>query len=110
MPRGRYNQAIFYAKAISAQQDQTQSVPVHGSLPIRVADAPGRGIGNRRPSLDSYLAALDYERLPGAVSVHLTDSGFTGTAWANRFWNSSTPFAHAKFGGYLVTRLDGGHR
>jgi predicted secreted hydrolase len=67
-------------------------------------------MGNRRPSLDSYLAALDYERLPGAVSVHLTDSGFTGTAWANRFWNSSTPFAHAKFGGYLVTRLDGGHR
>ena len=67
-------------------------------------------MGNRRPSLDSYLAALDYERLPGAVSGHLTDSGFTGTAWANRFWNSSTPFAHAKFGGYLVTRLDGGHR
>ena len=62
---------------------------------------------NRRPSLDSYLAALDYEKSPGAVSIHLRDGGFIGTAWANRFWNSSTPFAHGKFGGYLVTRLDG---
>jgi uncharacterized protein (TIGR03790 family) len=50
---------------------------------------------------------LDYEKTPGAASVRLNDSGFTGTAWANRFWNSSTPFSHAKFGGYLVTRLDG---
>ena len=40
-------------------------------IPIRIADAPGRGMGNRRPSLDSYLAALDYEKTPGAVSVHL---------------------------------------
>ena len=76
-------------------------------IPLRIADAPGRGLGNHRPSLDSYLAALDYEKTPGAASVRLNDSGFTGTAWANRFWNSSTPFAHAKFGGYLVTRLDG---
>ena len=67
----------------------------------------GRGIDNRRLSLDSYLAALDYEKTPGAVSVPLNDSGFTGTAWANRFWNSSTPFVRAKFGGCLVTRLDG---
>jgi uncharacterized protein (TIGR03790 family) len=76
-------------------------------IPIRISDAPGRGLGDRRPSLDSYLAALDYDKMPGAVSVRLNDSGFTGTAWANRFWNSSTPFTHAKFGGYLVTRLDG---
>ncbi len=76
-------------------------------IPLRIADAPGRGLGNHRPSLDSYLAALDYKKTPGAASVRLNDSGFTGTAWANRFWNSPTPFAHAKFGGYLVTRLDG---
>jgi uncharacterized protein (TIGR03790 family) len=76
-------------------------------VPIRIADAPGRGLGNRRPSLDSYLAALDYDRTPGAQSVAISDSGFTGTAWANRFWNSPEPFSHAKFGGYLVTRLDG---
>ena len=76
-------------------------------IPIRIADAPGRGVDGRRPALDSYLAALDYAKLPGAASVRLRDGGFSGTAWANRFWNSSTPFAHAKFGGYLVTRLDG---
>ena len=50
---------------------------------------------------------MGYDKLPGAVSVHLSDSGIIGTAWANRFWNSTVPFAHAKFGGYLVTRLDG---
>ncbi|MGA2065433.1 MAG: TIGR03790 family protein [Thermoguttaceae bacterium] len=76
-------------------------------VPIRIAGAPGRGLGDSRPSLDSYLAALDYEKSPDAVSVRLTDSGFTGSAWANRFWNASEPFTHAKFGGYLVTRLDG---
>ena len=76
-------------------------------IPIRIADTTGRGLSNSRTSLDSYLAALGYEKSPAAVSVHLSDSGFTGTAWANRFWNSVTPFAHAKFGGYLVTRLDG---
>ena len=64
-------------------------------------------MSNARTSLDSYLAALGYEKSPAAVSVHLSDSGFTGTASANRFWNSPAPFAHAKFGGYLVTRLDG---
>ncbi len=76
-------------------------------IPIRIPDGPGHGLSNCRSSLDSYLAALDYGKTPGAVSVHLSDSGFTGTTWANRFWNSSTPFLHAKFGGYLVTRLDG---
>jgi uncharacterized protein (TIGR03790 family) len=76
-------------------------------IPIRIADALGRGVNNRRPSLDSYLAALGYDKLPVAKSVHLNDGGFTGTAWANRFWSSSIPFTHAKFGGYLVTRLDG---
>ena len=39
--------------------------------------------------------------------MHLADGGFTGAAWANRFWKSSEPFSHAKFGGWLVVRLDG---
>jgi uncharacterized protein (TIGR03790 family) len=76
-------------------------------IPIRIADAPGRGLGNKRPSLDSYLAALDYDKRGGVVNVPISDSGFTGTAWANRFWRSQARFSHAKFGGYLVTRLDG---
>lgn len=79
-------------------------------VPIRLADAPqGRAAG--RLALDSYLAALDYENAPGAIRVEITDPNygkdFHGLAWANRYWNSDEPFSHARFGGYLVTRLDG---
>ena len=91
---------------LSAHPDVEFIVLTKG-IPIRIADAPGLGLGGHRPSLDSYLAALDYDKTPGAVRVQLSDSGFTGTAWVNRFWNSSEQFSHAKFGGYLVTRLDG---
>lgn len=76
-------------------------------IPLRIADAPGLGLGDCRPSLDSWLAALDYQQVPGVVPVRLIDSGFTGNAWANRFWNSNERFTHATYGGYLVTRLDG---
>jgi uncharacterized protein (TIGR03790 family) len=59
------------------------------------------------PSVDSMVAALDYEQLPGAMKVDITGSGAVGCAYSNRFWNAHEPFSHAKFGGYLVTRLDG---
>ena len=59
------------------------------------------------PSVDSYLAALDYTNLPGAVKISIAGSGAIGCAWSNRYWNATEPFSHAKFGGYLVTRLDG---
>lgn len=76
-------------------------------VPIRISDAPGRGMWDKQPALDSYLAALGYDRVPGTITVKVSDSGFTGTTWANRFWNSSERFSHRRFGGYLVTRLDG---
>ena len=60
-----------------------------------------------RPSVDSTLAALDYASLPGTMKIDITGSGAIGCAWSNRYWNVSEPFSHAKFGGYLVTRLDG---
>ena len=59
------------------------------------------------PSLDSYLAAIDYPAIPGAVKASLAGSGTTGTGWINRYYNATVPFSHGKFGGYLVTRLDG---
>ena len=79
-------------------------------IPIRLADVPqGRSPGPL--ALDSYLASLQYENLPDAVRVDVTDpsysSAFHGMAWANRFWDSRQRFSHARFGGYLVTRLDG---
>jgi hypothetical protein len=111
------NETISYAvcrqaiekplRAILAARLGIDFIVLTKGIPIRIDGAPGRGLGNSRPSLDSYLAALDYDRLPGAVEVRLADSGFTGTAWANRFWNSDQRFSHARFGGYLVARLDG---
>jgi uncharacterized protein (TIGR03790 family) len=74
-------------------------------IPIRLTGAPS-GLGNNQPSLDSFIAALDYPQRKDVVPVVLNDSGFTGKCWANRFWNSHERFTHAKFGGYLVTRLD----
>ena len=76
-------------------------------IPIRISDAPGLGLGDCRPSLDSWLAALDYGSKPGAVPVRLVDGGFTGNAWSNRFWRSEEHFSHSRHGGYLVSRLDG---
>jgi uncharacterized protein (TIGR03790 family) len=58
-------------------------------------------------SLDNQLAALDYEDLPGAVKIKITGSGATGFGWLNRYYDAHEPFSHAKFGGYIVTRLDG---
>ncbi len=72
-------------------------------VPIRVA----RDNDGGRPSVDSCLAALYYTRLSPARKITIRGSGATGWAYLNRYWNSNEPFSHAKFGGYLVTRLDG---
>jgi uncharacterized protein (TIGR03790 family) len=80
-------------------------------IPIRVDGAKtGEAYGGpRRASLDSTIAALGYDQIPGAVKVRFDDpSGYAvGSAWLNRYWNSTARFSHAQFGGYLVTRLDG---
>jgi len=85
-------------------------------IPIRIVGAalgstdehstePERTRGH--PSVDSYLAALGYTSLPGTRKIAITGSGAIGSALINRYWNATEPFSHAKFGGYLVTRLDG---
>ncbi len=63
--------------------------------------------GDLHPSVDSYLAALDYPTIRGAVKIGIHGSGADGYGWLNRYWKADEPFTHAKFGGYLVTRLDG---
>ena len=61
--------------------------------------------------LDSRISALGYENSSTSSIVSISDveygNAFVGQAWANNFWNSSVPFSHSEFGGYLVTRLDG---
>jgi len=80
-------------------------------VPIRISGAAigEASSGTMETSLDSYLAALDYDKLPGAVKVRFDapKDGAVGTAWLNRYWNAHVPFTHARFGGFLVTRLDG---
>jgi len=63
--------------------------------------------GNLHPSVDSYLAAIDYSFMPNAVKIGIHGSGARGFGWLNHYWKADVPFSHAKFGGYLVTRLDG---
>jgi len=62
-------------------------------------------------SVDSYLAAMDYpamgEKGSSAVKISIHGSGASGFGWLNHYWKADVPFSHAKFGGYLVTRLDG---
>jgi uncharacterized protein (TIGR03790 family) len=63
--------------------------------------------GTNKPSLDSYLAAIDYPSRTDTVKIGITGSGTVGHGYLNRYWKAREPFSHAKFGGYLVTRLDG---
>ncbi len=85
-------------------------------IPIRITgsamgscDEHSREPANIRghPSVDSTLAALDYDHLSNAMKIDITGSGAIGCAYSNRYWNATEPFSHAKFGGYLVSRLDG---
>lgn len=85
-------------------------------VPIRIVGAPLGSCDEHsteplltrgHPSVDSYLAALDYSQLPGTRRISIAGSGAIGSALANRYWNANEPFSHKKFGGYLVTRLDG---
>ena len=81
-------------------------------IPIRIdggntGSQSGGAPGVPQPSVDSYLASIDYPTISSAIQASLTGSGTTGTAWINRYYNATVPFSHAQFGGYIVTRLDG---
>jgi uncharacterized protein (TIGR03790 family) len=80
-------------------------------VPIRIDGGntgESYGFEARQESVDGALAALDYDKIPGATKIVFDDpDGYaTGTAWLNQYWNANEPFSHAKFGGYIVTRLD----
>ncbi len=88
----------------------TKGIPIRitgaalGSCSEQSREPPGvRG----HPSVDSCLAALDYANLPGTMRIDIAGSGAVGCAFSNRYWNAAQPFSHSRFGGYLVTRLDG---
>ena len=103
-------------RAYLAAHDGIDFIVLTKGVPIRIS---GSSMGScdensqvpaairGHPSVDSTLAALDYANLPGAMKINITGSGAIGVAYSNRYWNATEPFSHAKFGGYLVTRLDG---
>jgi len=81
-------------------------IVLNKGIPIRLSDAPV-GFGNNTPSLDSYIAALDYFDKSDSLKIIIDEGGYLGKAFVNRYWNATERFSHAKYGGYLVTRLDG---
>ena len=93
-------------RAYLAKKSGIDFIVLTKGVPIRLTGAQ-TGVSGTQPSLDSTVAVIDYRERKDAIPIVLNDSGFTGKCWANRFWNSTERFTHAKFGGYLVTRLDG---
>lgn len=75
-------------------------------VPIRLTGAPS-GLNNDRPSLDSFMASTGYDKRKDAVPYIVNETGWKGKGWVNRFWNPTERFNRTKFGGLLVTRLDG---
>lgn len=79
-------------------------------IPIRLINVPNGPWGGLY-SADSYIAGIEYNKIHKTQIVLISDinygAEYKGEALANRFWNSSERFSHSKFGGYLVTRLDG---
>ncbi len=76
-------------------------------IPLRIRGAPGLGVDDRQPSVDSWIAAIGYPQLQSSRKLTLRYQEWHGSAYANRFWNSTRPYTHHEFGGFLVTRLDG---
>lgn len=102
-------------RAYLAKHPKINFIVLTKGVPIRIDGAPlGSCDENSKepeatrghPSVDSYLSALDYTQM-ATRKIKIAGSGAIGAAYANRYWNASEPFSHAKFGGYLVTRLDG---
>ncbi len=93
-------------RTILAKKPGIDFIVLTKGIPIRLTGAT-TGVSGTQPSLDSTIAAIGYADRKDSIPIQLNDSGFTGKCWSNRFWNSRERFTHAKFGGYLVTRLDG---
>jgi len=97
-----------------AENPQINFIVLTKGVPLRVRGAATGSHDENLPtsaplnaSVDSYLAAIDYVAIRDAKKIAIHGSGARGFGWLNRYWQANEPFSHAKFGGYLVTRLDG---
>jgi uncharacterized protein (TIGR03790 family) len=99
-------------KKYLAQHPEINFIVLTKGVPIRVRGGATGSRDENRPgplnaSVDSSLAAIDYQAGKGALKIGIAGSGAAGFGWLNRYWKADAPFTHAAFGGYLVTRLDG---
>jgi uncharacterized protein (TIGR03790 family) len=107
IPFAAYQEAIEKPlKAFLAKDPKIDFIVLTKGIPIRIVGATV-GILNTQPSLDSYIAAIDYFDRPSSMKVVIDESGFKGNCFVNNYFNATERFSHAKYGGYLVTRLDG---
>lgn len=93
-------------KAFLAGDSGIDFIVLTKGIPIRLTGAPV-GLLNTQPSLDSYIAGLDYFDRPSSLKVVIDEGGWKGNCFVNNYFDSTERFSHAKHGGYLVTRLDG---
>ena len=107
MPFAQFREAIETPlKAYLEKDPSIDFIVLTKGIPIRLTAAP-IGLSNNQPSLDSYLAAIGYFDNPTTQHVVIDEAGWKGKCFVNHYFNSKERFSHAKFGGYLVTRLDG---
>lgn len=93
-------------KAFLASDPKIDFIVLTKGVPIRLTGAPV-GLKNTQPSLDSYIAGLDYFDRPSSLKVVIDEGGWKGNCFVNNYFDSKERFSHATHGGYLVTRLDG---
>jgi uncharacterized protein (TIGR03790 family) len=107
LPFAKFQEAIETPlKAFLEKDPSVDFIVLTKGIPIRLTGAP-IGLSNNQPSLDSYLAAIGYFDNSTTQHVVIDEAGWKGKCFVNNYFNSNERFSHAKFGGYLVTRLDG---
>jgi uncharacterized protein (TIGR03790 family) len=82
-------------------------------IPIHFYDFPNQPYGGVC-SVDSYVSSFGYSNSLTSSLINISDPNYNfgsaiyiGKAYINKFYESTVPFSHTAFGGYLVTRLDG---
>ncbi|MCX8053101.1 MAG: TIGR03790 family protein [Armatimonadetes bacterium] len=81
-----------------------QYIVLTKGIPHAFTNEPSEGIRGGR-CVDSVLAATN---LVNPIQLDIYENGtYAGTLFVNRYWLANEPFQHSKYGGYLVTRLDG---
>ncbi len=83
-------------------EEKVQYIVLTKGIPIRISADPVTGVNGQ--AVDSLLAVFGSVK-PLTIKMGASDTPNLGVI--NKYWRSKEPFSHSKYGGYLVTRLDG---